>query len=154
MVTQNIDGLHQRAGHRPRQVIEVHGTAHWTRCWDCGDRRPMTETLDRVRAGEDDPPCLVCGGILKSDTISFGQALVPEVIDRAIAGQRSSATCMLAVGSTLSVYPAASCVPIARAAGATIVIVNAEPTEMDHLADHLVARPDRRDPPGPRRSTA
>ena len=65
-------------------VVEVHGTMWWTRCWECGDRRPMDETLDRVRAGEDDPPCLVCGGILKSDTISFGQALVPEVIDRAM----------------------------------------------------------------------
>ncbi len=137
LITQNIDELHQRAGTDPELVIEVHGTARWTRCWDCGDRRPMRETLDRVRAGEADPPCLVCHGILKSDTISFGQSLVPEVIDRAM---QVSEECdlMLAVGSTLSVYPAASCVPIARAAGAAIVIVNAEPTAMDHLADHAL----------------
>jgi NAD-dependent deacetylase len=137
LVTQNIDELHQRAGTDPDKVIEVHGTARWTRCWTCGDRRPMRETLDRVRAGEADPPCLVCGGILKSDTISFGQALVPEVIDRAF---QVSEECdlMLAVGSTLSVYPAASCVPIARGAGATVVIVNAEPTAMDELADHAL----------------
>jgi NAD-dependent deacetylase len=137
VVTQNVDELHQRAGTDPDKVIEVHGTARWTRCWECGDRRPMTEALARVRAGEDDPPCLVCGGIVKSDTISFGQALVPEVIDRAFDVSKQC-DLMLAVGSTLSVYPAASCVPVARAAGATVVIVNAEETELDHLADHLL----------------
>jgi NAD-dependent deacetylase len=137
VVTQNVDGLHQRAGTEADKVIEVHGTAHWTRCWECGDRRPMPEALARVRAGDDDPHCLVCGGIVKSDTISFGQALVPEVIDRAM---EVSGDCdlMLAVGSTLSVYPAAGCVPVAKSAGATVVIVNGEPTEMDHLADHLL----------------
>jgi NAD-dependent deacetylase len=133
VVTQNIDGLHQRAGNSPELVIEVHGTAWWTRCLSCGDRRPMAETLERVGAGEDDPPCRVCGGILKSDTISFGQSLVPEVIDRAIAVSRSCDV-LLAVGSTLSVYPAASCVPVAAAGGARVAIVNAAPTEMDHLA--------------------
>jgi len=137
VVTQNIDGLHQRAGHEPDRVIEVHGTVWFTRCWDCTDRRPMVETLDRVRAGEDDPPCLVCGGILKSDTISFGQALVPEVIDRAL---RVSEECdvLLAVGSTLSVFPAANCVPRAKAAGARIVIVNGDETAMDRYADALL----------------
>jgi NAD-dependent deacetylase len=137
VVTQNVDGLHQEAGNDPERVIEVHGTVRWTRCWDCGDRRPMRETLDRVRAGEADPPCLVCRGILKSDTISFGQSLLPEVIDRAM---RVSEECdlMLAIGSTLSVYPAANCVPIAKRAGAAVVILNGQPTEMDHLADHLV----------------
>jgi NAD-dependent deacetylase len=93
-----------------------------------------------VRAGEDDPPCLVCGGILKSDTISFGQALIPEVIDRALdVSERCDL--MLAVGSTLSVHPAASCVPIAKAAGAAVVILNGERTEMDHIADHLLRGP-------------
>ncbi len=137
LVTQNIDELHQAAGVDPESVIEVHGTARWTRCWDCGDRRPMRETLDRVRSGEVDPPCQVCGGILKSDTISFGQALVPEVIERAL---RVSEECdvMLAVGSTLSVYPAANCVPIARANGATVIILNGDVTAMDHHADHLL----------------
>jgi NAD-dependent deacetylase len=133
VVTQNIDELHQKAGTDPELVIEVHGTAWWTRCMSCGDRRPMAETLERVRSGEADPPCLVCGGILKSDTISFGQALVPEVIDRAMAVSRSCDV-LLAVGSTLSVYPAASCVPLAAAAGANVVVINAGPTEMDGLA--------------------
>ena len=137
VVTQNIDGLHQQAGTAAELVVEVHGTIWWTRCWGCQDRRPMAESLDRVRAGEDDPACLVCGGILKSDTISFGQALVPEVIDRAM---QVSAECdlLLAVGSTLSVYPAANCVPTAKMAGARVVIVNAGPTDMDGLADAVL----------------
>ena len=140
VVTQNVDGLHQKAGTAAELVVEVHGTIWWTRCWACQDRRPMDETLARVRAGEDDPPCEVCGGILKSDTISFGQALVPEVIDRAM---QVSEECdlLLAVGSTLSVYPAANCVPVAKAAGARVVIVNGGPTEMDALADAVLNGP-------------
>jgi NAD-dependent deacetylase len=140
VVTQNIDGLHQRAGSDPDLVIEVHGTMHFTICWTCRDRRPMAEALERVRAGADDPPCLVCGGVLKSDTISFGQSLVPAVIDRAM---RASEECdlLLAVGSTLSVYPAANCVPVAKAARARVVIVNGGPTEMDELADARLIGP-------------
>ncbi len=137
LVTQNVDGLHQEAGHDPDNVIEVHGTVRYSRCWECGDRRTMRETLDRVRAGETDPPCLVCGGIVKSDTISFGQSLIPEVIDRAM---QVSGECdlMIAIGSTLSVYPVANCVPIAKRAGAGVIIVNGESTEMDRHADHLL----------------
>lgn len=137
LVTQNIDGLHQKAGTGSDKVIEVHGTVWFTRCWDCQDRRPMAEALTRVRAGETDPPCEVCGGILKSDTISFGQALVPEVIDRAM---QVSDECdvLLAVGSTLSVFPAANCVPRAKAAGARVIIVNGGETGMDRYADHLL----------------
>lgn len=137
LVTQNIDGLHQKAGNDPNRVIEVHGTVWFTRCWECEDRRPMDQALERVRAGDDDPACLECGGILKSDTISFGQALVPEVIDRAL---RVSDECdvLLAVGSTLSVFPAANCVPRAKAAGATVIIVNGGETAMDRYADWLL----------------
>ena len=138
VVTQNIDELHQRAGHRPGNVIEVHGTMRWTRCWNCDDRRPMEESLGRVRAGEDDPHCLVCGvGILKSDTISFGQSLVPEVIDAAMQAA-DDCDLLLAVGSTLSVFPAANVVPRAKAHGARVVIVNGEPTGMDRFADAVV----------------
>jgi NAD-dependent deacetylase len=137
LITQNIDELHQRAGTSDSKVIEVHGTMWWTRCWSCDDRRPMDQALDRVRAGDPDPPCLVCGGIIKSDTISFGQSLVPEVIDRAF---RVSDECdvMLAIGSTLSVFPAANCVPRAKNAGGAVVIVNGEPTAMDPYADRLL----------------
>lgn len=133
LITQNVDGLHQRAGSSPELVIEVHGTVHRTMCWDCDDRRPMVEALQRVAAGEDDPPCLLCGGIVKSDTISFGQSLVPEVIDRAM---NASDECdlFLAIGTMLSVYPVANTVLRARAAGARVVIVNGSPTEMDGRA--------------------
>ena len=137
LITQNIDELHQIAGNSPERVIEVHGSMRWFMCWGCGMRGPMQRVLERVRAGEEDPPCRDCGGILKSDTISFGQQLVPEVIDRAmqVAGE---ADFFLAVGTSLQVYPIAGAVEIARAAGAKIVIVNAEPTPFDDVADAVL----------------
>jgi NAD-dependent deacetylase len=97
----------------------------------------MQATLERVRAGEEDPPCKNCGGILKSATISFGQALVPEVIDRAMQAAQN-ADLLLAIGTTLSVYPVANVVPIAKSAGAKVIILNAEPTPMDDMADALL----------------
>jgi NAD-dependent deacetylase len=140
LITQNIDGLHQRAGSDPETVIEVHGTLHRAVCLQCGTRQPMQAVLERVRAGEADPACTACGGILKSDTISFGQPLVPSVIDRAMRAA-ASADCLLAVGTSLQVYPIAAAVPAARAAGATIVIVNAEATAFDDIADVKLAGP-------------
>ena len=107
LITQNIDELHQLAGNSPDKVIEVHGTMRRVMCWSCGPRSPMEDALARVRAGESDPPCRDCGGILKSDTISFGQALVPAVIDRAMSAA-AEADLMLAVGTTLQVHPVAS----------------------------------------------
>ena len=137
IVTQNIDGLHQAAGTDPAKVIEVHGTIQWSRCWGCRDRRPMEQMLDRVRAGEADPPCVLCGGIIKSDTILFGQNLVPEVIEAAMVAAEHS-DLVIAVGSTLSVFPAANVVPRAKSAGARVIIANGEPTKMDHFADALL----------------
>jgi NAD-dependent deacetylase len=137
IVTQNIDGLHQAAGTDPGRVLEVHGTVHWSRCWGCNDRRPMQSILDRVRAGEEDPPCALCGGVLKSDTILFGQSLVPDVIDAALTAA-DRCDLILAVGSSLSVYPAANVVPRAKSAGARVVIANQEPTGMDRFADALL----------------
>ena len=137
LVTQNIDELHQIAGNSPERVIEVHGTIRRAMCWSCGTRYPIQEVLDTVRQGEDDPRCPACGGILKSDTISFGQALVPEVIDRAMR-VAAEADLLLAIGSTLQVFPAANVVPVARDAGARVVIVNAEPTGMDDIADAVL----------------
>ena len=84
LVTQNIDGLHQAAGTDPARVVEIHGTVHQVVCLDCGARSPMDATLDRVRAGQDDPDCQSCGGMLKSATISFGQNLVEADLDRAL----------------------------------------------------------------------
>jgi NAD-dependent deacetylase len=137
LVTQNIDGLHQQAGNSPDKVVEVHGTMREVVCMDCGWRGPMQKTLERVRAGEQDPACMLCGGILKSATISFGQSLVPEVIERALRAAEE-ADLLLAIGSTLSVYPAANSVPIAKSAGARVVIVNAQATAMDDLADAVL----------------
>jgi NAD-dependent deacetylase len=137
LVTQNIDGLHQRAGTSAAKVVEVHGTMRRYVCWSCADEGPMEEMLSRVRAGEADPSCRRCGGIVKSATISFGQALVPDVIDRALR-VAEEADVLLAMGTSLKVHPVANMVPRARAAGATIVVVNGEPTAMDHLADWVL----------------
>ena len=140
VVTQNVDGLHQKAGVSAERVIEVHGNAHTVQCWSCGETAPTERALARVRAGEEDPPCRTCGGILKTATISFGQSLVPEVID---AAQRVAAACdlMIAVGSTLGVYPAAGLVPLAAQTGARVVIINNAPTEYDGLADAVLREP-------------
>lgn len=134
LVTQNIDGLHQRAGNSPERVVEVHGTVHKVMCLDCGWKGPMQETLDRVRDGEEDPPCRQCNGMLKSDTISFGQSLVPEVLGRAAAAAQAC-DIMISIGTTLQVYPVAGLVPSAKAAGARIIILNAQPTPFDNIAD-------------------
>jgi NAD-dependent deacetylase len=137
LITQNVDGLHQQAGSSPERMVEIHGTIREVVCLDCGERAPMERALARVRAGEDDPACRSCGGILKSATISFGQALVPDDLERALQAAREC-DFMLAVGSTLAVYPIAGVVPVAKRAGARVVIVNAEPTEMDGLADAVL----------------
>ena len=134
LITQNIDELHQLAGNSAERVIEVHGSMRRFMCFGCGMRGAMQLVLERVRAGEADPHCRDCGGILKSDTISFGQQLVPEVIDRAMQAA-AEADLFLAVGTSLQVYPVAGTVELARSAGARIVIVNAEPTPFDRVAD-------------------
>ena len=139
LLTQNIDGLHHDAGSSGDKITEVHGTIREAACLSCDYRDAMAAVLDRVRLGEDDPPCPRCGGILKSATISFGQQLVARDLLRAEAAARNC-DLMLAVGTTLAVYPIASVVPTARQAGARIVIVNAEPTEMDDLADIVLRR--------------
>lgn len=137
LITQNIDELHQIAGNSPDKVIEVHGTVRKVVCMACGLKTPTQDVLARVKAGEADPACLSCGGIQKSDTISFGQALVPEVIERALR-VASEADLLIAIGSTLQVYPVAGAVPLAADNGARVVIINAEPTGMDDLADALI----------------
>ena len=110
-------------------------------CWGCGDTGPMAaDARPGARPGRTTRACLLCGGIVKSATISFGQPLVPEVIDRAMqAAER--ADLLLAVGSSLQVYPAANVVPRAKAAGARVVIVNGQPTGMDRYADALLIGP-------------
>ncbi len=137
VVTQNIDELHQRSGVPADLVVELHGSMWGWSCWSCGARGPMAEVLERLRAGEEDPPCLRCGGVIKSTTISFGQSLDPAVLN---AGVEAATDCdvLLAVGSSLQVQPAAGLVPLAARAGAAVVIVNAQPTPYDRLADAVV----------------
>jgi NAD-dependent deacetylase len=140
VVTQNIDGLHLRAGHDPDRVLEIHGTLYDVECLQCGRTTTMRENLDRVEAGEDDPHCLVCGGIQKAATISFGQALKPEVLEASLAAARDC-DLLLAVGSTLTVQPAAGLVDVAARAGARLVVVNRDPTPYDGMASALLREP-------------
>jgi NAD-dependent deacetylase len=109
-------------------------------CLSCGWRGPMQQTLDRVRAGEQDPECRECSGLLKSDTISFGQQLIPEVIERAMTVS-TEGDLFIAIGTTLQVYPVAAAVPKALDAGARVVIINAEATQFDDVADAVVRLP-------------
>lgn len=140
LITLNIDELHQMAGNLPDKVLEIHGTVRKVVCMACGMTAPMQKALDRVRTGEEDPPCRGCGGILKSATVSFGQPLVPELIERAMRVS-AEADLFFAVGTSLQVYPIAGAVPAARAAGAKIVILNAEPTPFDRIADAVFREP-------------
>ena len=137
LLTQNVDGLHHAAGSSPDKVVEVHGTLREVACLECNYRDDMQVALNRVRQGEDDLDCPECGGILKSATISFGQSLVQRDLLRAEAAAQNC-DLMIAIGTTLGVYPIAAVVPAAQRGGARIAIINAEPTEMDHLADILI----------------
>ena len=133
LVTQNVDGLHQKGGFPDEHVIEIHGTVHDFQCLECTDHGPIEKVLARVETGEPDPKCRSCGGILKSATISFGQGLVQEDLTRA---EVAASTCdvILAVGTTLAVYPAAGMIPIALRTGAKLIIMNAEETQFDEYA--------------------
>lgn len=145
VVTQNIDGLHQAAG--SRNVIEVHGTAREVMCIGdrptggvpegCDFRAPTTWAFERLDAGDDDPRCPDCGGLVKSATVSFGQALVPETLEAA-AEHATTADVLLTIGSSLQVYPAAALPEAAKASGAAVAIVNDEPTPFDAIADVVV----------------
>ncbi|AWI31905.1 NAD-dependent deacetylase [Streptomyces sp. ICN441] len=140
VITQNVDGLHQRAGVPDRKVLELHGTARTVVCTGCQARSPMADALERVRAGEADPACTSCGGILKSATVMFGQSLDPVVLGEAMGIAKASEV-FIAVGSSLQVQPAASLAGIAAEHGARLIVMNAEPTPYDELADEVVREP-------------
>jgi NAD-dependent deacetylase len=137
VVTQNIDGLHLDAGLPAELVCEVHGTGRQVVCLACGERGPMAAAVARVEAGEDDPSCRRCGGILKAATVSFGQPIPPAVW---AAAERMTAACdaFVAVGSSLVVQPAARLPVQAKRQGACLLIVNREPTPLDDLADAVL----------------
>ncbi|MER7640645.1 Sir2 family NAD-dependent protein deacetylase [Streptomyces sp. NPDC126522] len=140
VITQNVDGLHQLAGLPARKVLELHGTGREFTCTRCHARGPMADAIARVEAGEDDPGCLVCGGILKSATVYFGEQLDPVVLGEAAAVTKACQV-FIAVGSTLQVHPAAGLAGVAVDHGARLVIVNAEATPYDELAEEVVREP-------------
>jgi NAD-dependent deacetylase len=140
VITQNIDELHQRAGSSPDRVLELHGTMFGVVCVGCGERTEMAATLDRVRGGEPDPACLRCGGVLKSATVMFGQPLDRIVLAKAVGAAREC-DLMLAIGSTLTVEPAASLCAVAVDHGASLVVINRDPTPYDSLATEVIREP-------------
>ncbi|GFH39065.1 SIR2 family NAD-dependent protein deacylase [Streptomyces pacificus] len=140
VITQNVDGLHQKAGVPDRKVLELHGTARTVVCVGCRARSSMADALERVRAGAADPACTSCGGILKSATVMFGQSLDPVVLGEAMGIAKASEV-FIVVGSSLQVQPAASLARIAAEHGARLIIMNAEPTPYDELADEVVTEP-------------
>jgi NAD-dependent deacetylase len=140
VITQNIDELHQRGGTSGERILELHGTIFGVVCVGCGDRTEMATALDRVRNGEADPACERCGGILKSATVMFGQSLDRVVLAKAA---RAAQQCdlMLAIGSTLTVEPAASLCAVAVEFGASLVVVNRDPTPYDEIATEVITEP-------------
>ncbi|MFD8813797.1 NAD-dependent deacetylase [Streptomyces sp. NPDC059627] len=140
VITQNVDGLHQLAGMPARKVLELHGSARSVVCTKCHARGLMADAIARVEAGEEDPPCLECGGILKSATVMFGERLDPVVLGEALAISKAC-TVFIAVGSSLQVQPAAGLAGVAADHGARLIIVNAEPTPYDDRADEIIREP-------------
>ena len=140
VITQNVDRLHQRAGSPADRVVELHGNVFDADCLDCHARSTTQEAIARVRAGEDDPRCARCGGILKTATVMFGQSLDSAVLDRAFSLAQQAST-FVAIGTSLQVQPAASLVDVAVDSGARVIIVNAEPTPYDAIAHRLIRDP-------------
>lgn len=137
LITQNIDGLHQAAGIPPDRVIELHGNGTYAHCLSCTRRYPLGAVRAAFEASGEAPACTVCGGIVKSATISFGQAMPAEPMRRA---RELAETCDLFIvaGSSLVVYPAAALPVLASRRGARLVIINREPTELDSMADLVI----------------
>ncbi|MFB7944576.1 NAD-dependent deacetylase [Kitasatospora phosalacinea] len=140
VLTQNVDGLHQAAGLPARKVVELHGTATEVQCTDCRAPGPMAAALARVAAGEDDPDCEQCGGVLRPRTVMFGEALDERVLQQADAVAKNCQV-FLAVGSSLQVHPAALLPRIALEHGARLIVVNGEPTAYDGAAHEVIRTP-------------
>jgi len=137
VITQNTDGLHQKAGVPEELVIELHGTMQWVGCLDCGQRYPRAQVHDKMLAGENIPRCDGCNGILKPATIAFGQ-MMPQQETREAERRSSDCDLFLAAGSSMVVHPAAQMPVIAKNSGARLVIFNLTPTPHDHSADVVI----------------
>lgn len=138
IATQNIDGLHQRAG--SHDVLELHGTFWRSVCLNCGASGDIDDAFERIEAGDEDPSCLACGGILRTATVAFGQSLDQQTWRGAVAAAQSCDVA-LAVGTSLAVHPAASLCEFAVLSGARLAILNGEPTGYDALATAVLHRP-------------
>lgn len=137
VITQNIDNLHQNSGIPGEKIIELHGNGTYAKCLDCGERHELFWVREMFEASGRAPDCRSCSGIVKSATISFGQAMPEEEMNRA---HEATLGCdlFLAIGSSLQVYPAAGFPILAKRNGATLVILNREPTELDQIADLVI----------------
>ena len=137
VITQNIDNLHQESGVPAEQVIELHGNTRYAKCLDCGERVELAPIRAHFERNGDSPDCVACGGIVKTATISFGQAMPEDEMARA---EQATLACdlFIVLGSSLVVYPAAGFPRLAKRNGAKLVIVNREPTEQDHIADLVI----------------
>jgi len=140
IITQNIDRLHQKAGSTPRKVIEIHGNMFEVVCVDCTYHTTMEAALERVANGEPDPACPVCGGVLKSATIMFGQQMDQRTVWQAVQVAENCEV-FLAIGTSLRVEPAASMCQVAMEHGAELIIVNNEATPYDLLATEVIRDP-------------
>ncbi len=134
VITQNIDGLHQKSGIPEARIVELHGNSTYAACLDCGSRHELEPILEDFARDETLPVCGACGGIVKTATVSFGQAMPQAAMHRA---EKETLECdlFLAIGSSLVVYPAAGFPVLAKRNGARLVIINREPTDLDGLAD-------------------
>jgi NAD-dependent deacetylase len=137
LITQNIDGLHQRSGLPDTAVIELHGNGGYAKCLECAERMELDDIRPRFEAAGDAPPCPECGGVVKSATVSFGQAMPQREMARA-AKAALAADLFLAIGSSLVVYPAADLPRAAAENGAILVILNREATDLDRLAELVI----------------
>ena len=139
VITQNVDGLHQRSGVPEDQVIELHGNSTYASCLTCGTRHELAPIKEAFLVDESLPTCKFCGGIVKTATISFGQSMPTDAMRRA---EEESLACdlILTIGSSLVVYPAAEFPALAKQNGARLVILNRDPTELDRMADLVLNR--------------
>lgn len=136
LITQNTDGLHQKAGHNVERLVELHGTSHFCVCVSCGERTKRVAVNDRIQAGEVIPSC-GCGGFLKPDAVFFGESIAPDRLIRAVLFSKS-AQVFLAAGSSLAVRPAGALPEKALQGGARLIIVNDSPSRLDNLGDALL----------------
>ncbi|NRQ33343.1 NAD-dependent deacetylase [Nonomuraea sp. NN258] len=140
LITQNVDGLHQKAGSDPGRLLELHGNMFGVLCVGCGARSTLREALGRIDAGDADPACAECGGVLKTTTVMFGEHLDPTTITEAIrAAERAEV--FVAIGTSLQVQPAASLAGLAAESGARLIVVNADPTPYDEVAAEVIREP-------------